>query len=267
MKANNHQQFNCGCELEYYVYEESTFIFNIAVASTDNQTILTENLVLTPNLPHEEYIEPILHNRFLRVNVPPGKFNLYYQADVELSYPQINPEQKILAKPPSFLPLDMLRYVYPSRYCESDQLFELTFQRFAQIEAGYEQVKVVCDWIHNNITYVLGSSDNETTALETVKGRAGVCRDFAHLAIAMCRALNIPARFVTGYAYKLDPPDFHAYFEVYLDNAWYLFDATKLVPLEGLIRIGTGRDAADVSFATIFGEIELNRMNLWTNLL
>ncbi|MDZ4151946.1 transglutaminase family protein, partial [Methylicorpusculum sp.] len=107
-----------------------------------------------------------------------------------------------------------------------------------------------------------GSSDSQTSAYDTATQRAGVCRDFAHLAIAFCRALNIPARFVSAYAYQLDPPDFHACFEAYLGNRWYLFDPTRRAPLDGIIRISTGRDAADVSFVTFFGAVQLNRMNI-----
>jgi transglutaminase-like putative cysteine protease len=103
-------------------------------------------------------------------------------------------------------------------------------------------------------------------AFDTVTERVGVCRDFAHLGIAFCRALNIPARFAAGYAYQLNPPDFHAYFEAFLGDRWYLFDPTRLVAKDGLIRIGTGRDAADISFATIFGPVSMEEMVLSVHL-
>ncbi|HEY9771021.1 MAG TPA: transglutaminase family protein [Coleofasciculaceae cyanobacterium] len=113
------------------------------------------------------------------------------------------------------------------------------------------------------IDYISGSSDSHTSAYDTATERAGVCRDFAHLGIAFCRALTIPARFVSAYAWQLKPPDFPACFEAYLGNQWYLFDATRLAPTDGLVRIATGRDAADVAFATVFGAVQLNKMNVY----
>ncbi|ELS00015.1 transglutaminase family protein [Gloeocapsa sp. PCC 73106] len=268
MSTHLNPKFNCGCQLDYQVGEQSTFIFNIGVAKTHQQAIITESLELTPNLPYEEYIEPTLNNRFWRVNVlHQEKLRVNYQAEVELSYPN----QKDFSQLPSFpleeLPLEIFKYIYPSRYCESDSFLSLTFEKFAHLPSGYPQVSAICDWIHNQVTYLVGSTDSQTSALQTFTEKQGVCRDFAHLGIAMCRALNIPARFVSGYAHQLIPPDFHAYFEVYLDHNWYLWDPTRLVPLDGLIRIGTGRDAADVSFATIFGDVNLENMKLWVTSL
>jgi transglutaminase-like putative cysteine protease len=115
------------------------------------------------------------------------------------------------------------------------------------------------DWIFENVAYVSGSSGENSSTIDTLDQRQGVCRDFAHLGIAFCRALNVPARYTTCYAYQLLPQDFHACFEVFVGSAWYLFDATRLVPLNGLIRIATGRDAADAAVCTIFGNPELTR--------
>jgi len=256
--------FNCGCQLDYVVKGGSTFIFNVAVANIPNQIILKENLRLTPGLCYEGYVDPILDNRLLRVNVSQGDFSLRYEAEVEVSYPQIQTGE-ILATPPAYLPIDTIEYIYPSLYCESHSLFSLASQKFGDLPEGYSQVRGICDWIYENIAYLLGSSDIQTSALDTIAQKTGVCRDFAHLGIALCRAMNIPARFVSGYAYKLIPQDFHAYFEAYLGNQWYIFDPTKKVPIEGLIRIGTGRDASDVSFATIFGDVEFKNMRIWVD--
>jgi transglutaminase-like putative cysteine protease len=138
---------------------------------------------------------------------------------------------------------------------------------FGHLVPGYSRVTAICNWIYDNVLYLSGSSDSLTSACDTAIERVGVCRDFAHLGIAFCRALNIPARFVSGYAYGLNPPDFHAWFEAYLGGRWYLFDPTRLVPQSGLIRVGTGRDAADVSFATIFGPVQMNQMSLFMDYL
>jgi transglutaminase-like putative cysteine protease len=133
---------------------------------------------------------------------------------------------------------------------------------FGKLTPGYSRVQAIADWIYDNVTYRSGSTDPHTSAFDTVTEREGVCRDFAHLGIAFCRALTIPARFVSGYAYQLQPPDFHACFEAYLGDRWHLFDPTRLAPLSGFIRIGTGRDAADVSFANLFGTLQIGEMSL-----
>ncbi len=257
-------QFNCGCELDYKVTTDSTFIFNVAVANTESQTIFQENLVFTPSFPYEDSSKPIVNNRYFKVHVSTGQFKLSYQAQVEVSYYDHDPAQ-IVEIPPKDLPIDILEYIYPSRYCESDRLFHFAHSEFGDLQGGYSRVTAICNWIYDHVTYLSGSTDSQTSAFNTVTERTGVCRDFAHLGIALCRALNIPARFAAGYAYNLVPPDFHAYFEAYLGNRWYLFDATRLVPLEGLIRIGTGRDAADISFATIFGGVEMQSMKVFVN--
>jgi transglutaminase-like putative cysteine protease len=132
-------------------------------------------------------------------------------------------------------------------------LLHFAWQKFGNISPVYDQVIAVTNWIHDNVQYISGATNASTSACDTVIECAGVCRDFAHLGVALCRALNIPSRYVTGYAFALEPPDFHACFEAFIGNKWILFDATRLAPLNGLVRIGHGRDAADVSLCTAFG--------------
>jgi transglutaminase-like putative cysteine protease len=131
----------------------------------------------------------------------------------------------------------------------------LANNKFGHIQNAFEKVIELTEWIHRNVEYLSGSTNSQTSAYDTVTEQAGVCRDFAHLGIALCRALTIPARYFTGYAYKLDPPDFHACFEAYLGGEWIVFDATRLAPLNGLVKIATGRDAADTAIASIFGNV------------
>ena len=150
-----------------------------------------------------------------------------------------------------------ITYLFPSRYCQSDRLGRLAIKMFGGISHPYDQVVAIADWIFNNIDYLSGATDAETSAFETVTQRAGVCRDFAHLGIAFCRALSIPARYFAGYACHMEPPDFHACFEACIGNRWFVFDPTRLSALNGLVRIATGRDAADASVATIFGLMQL----------
>ena len=128
------------------------------------------------------------------------------------------------------------------------------------MQPGYARIQAICDWVHDRTEFKVGTSNPSTTALDTYEHRSGVCRDFAHLTITLCRALNVPARFVSALDYGADPalgpPDFHAYAECFLGGRWYVFDSTRISPRTGLLRLGTGRDAADVAFATIFGPVQ-----------
>jgi transglutaminase-like putative cysteine protease len=128
---------------------------------------------------------------------------------------------------------------------------------------GYDQVEAIRAWIHDNIAYLPGSSSASTSARETVEQRQGVCRDFAHLGITLCRSLDIPARLVVGYLYRLKPMDLHAWFEAFVGGRWYIFDATQHEPRGGRIAIAYGRDAADVALATFFGAMQLKNMHVW----
>ena len=153
----------------------------------------------------------------------------------------------------------------PSRYCESDLLGNFSMPEFGSSSQGFLRVKSICDWTYSNLAYVSGSTNSQTTARDVFVERQGVCRDFAHLAIALCRGLGIPARYVCGYAAELQPPDFHGFFEAYLGDRWYLFDPTRLAPVSGFVRIATGQDAADVPFATFIGAAQLKSKKVWAN--
>lgn len=256
-------KFNLGSLLSYIVEQPTTIVFNIQVIDNQYQTISQEKLHFNPQLQFDEYTAIESNGtRYVRVNAPAGKLEVYYEAAVELC-PFYADSSNIFEVPPSDLPMETLPYLYPSRYCQSDLLFGLVQSEFNYLYPGYSRVTAICNWIYDKVTYLSGSSDSQTSAYDTAMERKGVCRDFAHLGIALCRALNIPARFVSTYAYKLEPPDFHACFEAYLGDRWYLFDPTRLVPLDGLVRIGTGRDAADVSFATFFGAVQLAQMKIF----
>ncbi len=252
------QRYDVGCELSYDVRGPSAFIFNISAVGNDFQKIVAEALVTEPSLPVEESRSPIEDKRHHRVSAPPGKFTIRYSATVDLSH-RIDPHVRVVDTLPADMPADVVPYLYPSRYCESDKLVRLAQHEFGNLSTGFAKVTAICNWINGNVEYLRGSTNPLTSAYDTATERAGVCRDFAHLAIALCRAMAIPARFVSGYAFNLIPPDFHAYFEAYLGR-WYIFDPTRLSPQTSLIRIGTGRDAADTSFATIFGPVTLASM-------
>jgi len=158
--------------------------------------------------------------------------------------------------PHAELPADYIQYLMPSRYCPSDRFDHFVATCFGASDKG-QKVADMADWVFSNLDYRFGSSNGGTTATDTFLSRQGVCRDYAHLLIALCRAGDIPARMVSAYALGLDPPDFHAVVEVYLAGRWHLVDPTRLVPETNLVRIAVGRDATDVGFMTIFGTAQM----------
>lgn len=183
-----------------------------------------------------------------------GRVTAHYTATVEVDRTAAT-LHGLAADDVKHLPAEVVPYLFPSRYCESDRFEAAAKRDFGALDGG-DKIEAMASWIRGHLDYAGGSSDATTTAADTYVARRGVCRDFAHLLIALVRAADIPARMVAAYAWQLDPPDFHAVAEVWLDGAWRLIDATGLAPVEGLVRIGVGRDATDISFLTIFGEAE-----------
>jgi hypothetical protein len=247
--------FHVSCRLEYAVRFPSTLILNVHAQHNESQSIVTEQLGLDPVVPIEHFRVPGSENRFVRLETGenPGLV-VTYSATVDCDH-DVVPAHSLEELPVGEIPPDVIPYLFASRYCQSDKLARLAWDLFGKQPTPHRKVIAIVDWIHSNVEYLSGTTDWGTSAYDTVIERTGVCRDFAHLGIALCRALNIPARYFTGYSYLLDPPDFHALFEAYLGGRWVLFDATRLAPLNGLVRIGGGRDAADAAVATIFGGV------------
>ena len=255
-------KFKVFSELEYQVYIPSTFIFNIQVAKTANQTILEEALAIEPHFELEAFNSQN-GTRFLRLEIKNSiNFKIAYNAIVETNYTIIDEHRLQGEVVISKLDAEVIPYLFPSRYCQSDKLQRLATKEFGGITDDYAKVVAIADWIFNNVEYLSGSTNSSTSSLDTISERAGVCRDFAHLGIALCRALSIPARYFTGYAFKLNPPDFHACFEAYVGGNWLFFDATRLIPINGLVKIANGRDAADAAVASIFGNTFCNYINV-----
>jgi transglutaminase-like putative cysteine protease len=200
-------------------------------------------------------------NRYVRFQAGPGELTVDYDAEVELEVRSDDPA-RVPEIPPATLPFEALPHLYPSRYCQADRLPRAAQADFGQLAPGHGRVTAICNWIYEQVEYRRGTSDVHTSACDTLVDRAGVCRDFAHLGIALCRALGIPARFVSCYAWRLDPPDFHAVFEAWLGGRWYLFDPTRQAALDGLVRIGVGRDASEVAFSTIHGAVSPTDMSV-----
>ena len=251
--------FDIDCSFGYEVKQPSEFIYHNQVAHHPWQTIHEEQLEVSSHLHIHEYEDEKELNRLFRFSAPAGPIELRYRARVSVDMPYRDPafREMDIAE----LPSEVLHYLLPSRYCESDLLSGMAQRTFGHIPRGFDRVEAVCDWIKANIAYEVGSSQASTTARDVLANRAGVCRDFAHLGVALCRALNIPARFVFGYTeFEEPPPDFHALFEAYVGGQWVLFDATRMASIDKIVRIGTGTDAKDVAFATIYGDVEMKYM-------
>lgn len=249
------------CRLQYRVGFQTNFLFNIAVTPTSYQKIESERFTLTPQADSNFIQIGEKGNRVLRLQIDGGDFTLDYSARVNLE-PQLEDPGQIAEVDFQKLPEEVLPYLNPSRYCESDRLATLALRQFGGREPGHQRVQAICDWTNAHLEYVSGSTDARSSACDVLVQGTGVCRDYAHLAISLCRGICIPARYVSGYAVGLEPPDFHGFFEAYLEGGWYLFDATHMVPRNGLVRIGVGRDASDVSFATIIGNAGLLNMEV-----
>ncbi len=252
--------FDVDCALAYEVNGPTDFIFQIHAMGGMDQTVLSESLVVTPDLPRRVYSDPAVGHRFLRMHADAGTVELRYMARVRRDVLPVDLDA--LEVPIVQLPDEVMHNLNPTRYCESDHLGRAAQLMFGGLKGGHARVQAIADWIHDNIVYQIGASDARTTARDVFVNRAGVCRDFAHLGVTFCRALNIPARLVVGYArFDEPPPDFHAVFEAYIGGRWVMFDATRMSPIDELIRIATGRDAKDVAFATIYGPATMIAMS------
>lgn len=253
-------KFNVFSELEFEAVTTGTLVLNIHALRTPSQTIVEESFLIDPYIKFEELIS-VEGNRLVRFEAESGTIKVNYKATVDNCF-TISDHSKLTETPLAQLDKTILPYLYPSRYCQCDKLYRLAHNLFGEIKTPFGQVMALTDWINKNVQYLSGSTNVETSAFDTVTEQQGVCRDFAHLGIALCRALTIPARYFTGYAYQLQPPDFHACFEAYLGGEWVFFDATHLIPLNGMIKIAGGRDAADTALANIFGDIILKNINV-----
>ena len=231
-----------------------------------------ETLTVDPPLPVEPYLDSY-GNRCLRIRVPADVNRVRLRNDFVIrDSGDPDPVVPEASEPPvADLPTDALTYLLPSRYCEVDsQLLQFAWDTFATSSPGWARVQAVCDFVHGHLAFDYMSASVGRTAVGGFAERLGVCRDFAHLAITLCRCLNIPARYVTGYLGDIGVPpdpgpmDFSAWFEVYLGGAWHAFDARHNTPRIGRTPIARGRDAADVPITMVFGPSTLNRFDVTT---
>jgi transglutaminase-like putative cysteine protease len=255
-------KFKASAELTYTAASNGTIILNIEALGSPHQVIIEEAFTLEPAAPFDQMVLQPTDTRLVRFEMSKGQsVKVSYTALVDNAV-KITEYHTSKDVPSSRLPAEILTYLYPSRYCQSDRLSRMADNLFGKIGNAFDKVMAVTEWIYQNIKYLTGSSSALISAHDTVISQTGVCKDFAHLGIAFCRALDVPARYFTGYAYKLVPQDFHACFEAYLGGEWVLFDPTRLAPLNGMVKIANGRDASDSSVANIFGEITLKSMKV-----
>ena len=213
-------------------------------------TLRDENLFTTPT-PFSELWTDGFGNPQRRLVAPAGIFSFDFRAVIDVRPNEPIPEDAI-EHPARDIPPDVMVYTLPSRYCQSDRLLRLAQSEFSRLPPGGRRVREIAAWIRAHVEYRYGTTDASTSAADTAVERIGVCRDFAHLLIAFCRALNIPSRYVSGYALGLDPPDFHGFAQVYLGGAWHNVDATYEGLRPALVPIAVGRDAADVAMVTLW---------------
>ena len=215
----------------------------------------------TTNTPHSELWSDLYGNPVRRLTAPQGEFDFTYQSTIEVQPNTVLPPDAPELEP-AHIPAHCLIYTVPSRYCQSDKLQRLAQSEFGAMTPGGSRVGTIAKWIRERVEYRYGTTDAMTDAFDTATSRAGVCRDFAHLMIAFCRALGVPARYVSGYCLDLEPPDFHAWVQVYVGDAWYNVDATFEGVRPALVPIAYGRDAADVPMTTLFGDSTLNNQSV-----
>ena len=248
-------RLNIQVELDYAFAEPTDILLAIEVAPLPDQRLIEDLLTVGGAIGPLRPIageEGVGRRTWLRAQ---GPLQARYTASIEVEH-KLPDLAALAASPLPSLPAGVVPYLWPSRYCEADRFEAFVEQRFGTL-AGGAKVAAMAAWIRAEMAYVPGASNTATTATDAFVSRQGVCRDYAHLLAAFARAASIPARMVSAYAWRLDPPDFHALVEVWLDGGWQLVDATGLAPLDGLARIAVGRDATDIAFMTSFGPAQL----------
>ncbi len=239
------------CELVFQIEVPTPFILMLRPRSGYQQWIGREEYRLMPGVPAFEFTDTY-GNLCQRLVAPVGNFAIQTCADVKTTdYIDLAPGAPFVEI--QNLPDPVLIYLLPSRFCESDRFGQLATDITAGMLLGYDQVAAITTWVRQAIRYAPGKSDVPVSAAEVLSRQFGVCRDLAHLGIALCRSLSIPARLVVGYLHQLEPMDLHAWFEAYVGGRWYTFDATQPAPRGGYVALGYGRDAGDVAVFNQFG--------------
>lgn len=264
------RQVRVGCEFVYFAEVSTPAVFQVEPRDAAPVSVLHQEWVVQPLTTLHRYTD-LYSNPCVRLVLPAGRCVLRYEAltlvpdaaeDAGEDAPQLSPDQ---------LPDEVLVYTLPSRFCLPDMLGDESWSRFGAMPPGYGRVQAICDYVHSHLTFSYGSSNAHSSAVDVNASGFGVCRDFTHLAISFCRALNIPARYVFGYLPDMDiepdgaPMDFAAWMQVWLGGRWWTFDPRNNRQRKGRIVIGHGRDASDVAMVTTFGAPVLESMVVHAN--
>ena len=249
-----------GCEFEFESTQAVAAVMQVAPSPQPGVRMRRETW--DTDCDHHGYVD-LYGNRCERFRIPAGHARIAYEAELALSSPADMIDPGAAEVPVQSLPDEVMAFVMPSRFCLPDELGHEAWQRFGHLAPGWSRVQAIVDFVHGHLTWVAGASNPWTTAADAYRAGQGVCRDYAHLAITFCRALNIPARYVFGYIPDIEAPpptepmDFAAWFEAYLDGRWHTFDARNNTPRVGRVVVGRGRDAVDVALITSFGPLTL----------
>jgi transglutaminase-like putative cysteine protease len=255
-------KFKISSSLSYDVVAPTTYFFNILVSKAEGQTILEESIIISPPLLFEEFTLKDSEVRILKLYINYGSFTINYTATVEVNETLIDENTLLFSKPLIDIDPEVLPFISPSRHCESDKLMKFALKEFGDLPNQFEKVKAINGWVFKTVEYVGGTTNSSTSACDTIISRQGVCKDFAHLGIALCRALDIPARYLTTYAANLNPPDIHACFEAYLGNQWVAFDPTRLSSPNKMVKIAHAKDASEVAVLIYYGQTICTNMDV-----
>jgi transglutaminase-like putative cysteine protease len=254
-----------GYDIELALARPMAVIAVLNVHSSRAQDLVEpDELQISPSVPRDEYYDSF-GNRCTRIQAPQGPLRLFNSTLIRDSGEPDPADWTAAQIPVEQLPVETLQFLLASRYCEVDQLSALAWQLFGNSAPGWPTVQAICDWVHSNVTFGYQYARPTKTAVDVLNERQGVCRDFQHLAVSLCRAMHIPARYVTGYLGDIgippvpSPMDFSAWFQAYLGGRWWSFDARHNKPRIGRVLMATGRDAADVAITTSFGTAWLNK--------
>lgn len=257
-----------GCRLVYETTQPTPIFLVVRPRSDEQQLVLQEKLTFWCDVGARQFQDAqgnITHRWVLQ----PGQTVIVHDALMQVPSYADDFNRKTYSVPIDDITPDIVRYTLPSRYCDSDKMLSFSAAQFGFLINGVDRVIAICNWVQRNIRYVTFSGRPDLSASEVMARGFGVCRDFAHVAISLCRALNLPARYVTGHLPDIGcfdpgtPMDFHAYFEVYLEHQWRIFDARFNVPRIGRVKIAHGLDAVDGSFATTYGNAQMTSFEVW----
>jgi transglutaminase-like putative cysteine protease len=259
-----------GCQLQYFSATPTPSVFVVQPPETARQRLAWEELEALGGTLAQAYGDAF-GNRCQRVTLAAGETVVRFEA-LALVPEDADPVRADARQvPPQDLDAGLLRYTLPSRYCETDELLGFAWDTFARVPAGFARVQAICEWVHRNVRYRRGSSRPDWSAADAITAREGVCRDRAHVVVALCRAFNMPARYAVSYLPDIEVPDdglpmdFHAYAEVWLEGGWQVFDPHRLQARKGRVFIASGLDAADAAFATLYGPASLTKFSVWAD--